>query len=112
MSLILDGLEDMQLLTTRNEESVSSEVLNDKRLASVLSVFDLVSSGNLSCCKIPQPDGMDTCRDVMEIVIDSLESIETSDTVLTQLERLRFLLSLPHFQVTKFIQSYWIIAYN
>lgn len=69
-------------------------------IITVLQIFDVISSGNLSCGKIPLPDVVDTCRDVLDIVLDCLESRETSNR-LTQLEQLRFVLSQPHFQVRK-----------
>ena len=100
MSLIIDSLEDMQLLITVQDAIVPPGLLNDSKLSAILNIFDSISSANLSCGKIPLPDAMDTCRDVLDIVLDSLENRETSDGVLTQLEQLRFLLSQPHFQVS------------
>jgi hypothetical protein len=92
----------MQLLITVQDATVPPGLLEDRKLASILNIFDLISSGNLSCGKVPTPtpDATDVCRDVLDIVLDSLESRETSDGVLTQLEQLRFLLSQPHFQVS------------
>lgn len=101
--MILDTLEDMQLLISPRKDHVPSGVLSDAKLSSILSIFDMISTGNMSCGKIPLPDAVDTCRDVLDIVLDSLETRETSDMALTQMEQLRFLLSQPHFQVNLYI---------
>jgi len=99
VSLVIDALEDMQLLITPRDTTLPPGILGDSKLMKILQILDVISSANLSCGKIPPPDIMDTCRDVLDIVLDCLESRETSDAVLTQLEQLRFLLSQPHFQV-------------
>ncbi|XP_021944325.1 peripheral plasma membrane protein CASK isoform X3 [Folsomia candida] len=97
VSLIIDALEDMQLLISTKDSKLTPGILLDTKLMKILQIFDVISSGNLSCGKIPLPDVVDTCRDVLDIVLDCLESRETSNR-LTQLEQLRFVLSQPHFQ--------------
>lgn len=103
----------MQLIVT---DDIPTELLNDKKFAEILNIFDLISSKNLSCGKVPVPEGVDSCRDVLDVVLDALESSETSDNVLTQLEQLRFLLSQPHFQVCLgfiiYLFSYFTIRLN
>lgn len=99
--MIIDVLEDMQLLITPKDSKIPPEILLDTKLIKILQIFDVISSGNLSCGKIPMPDVVDTCRDVLDIVLDCLECRDTSDTVLTNLDKLRFLLSQPHFQVCR-----------
>lgn len=89
----------MQSLIIPRDSAIPSDVLSDPKLSKILRIFDLISTANLSCGKIPQPESIDTCRDVMDIVLDALEARDTSDTVLTHLEQLRFVLSQPFFQV-------------
>lgn len=99
VTLIIDALEDMQSLIIPRDSAIPSDVLSDSKLSKILRIFDLISTANLSCGKIPQPESIDICRDVMDIVLDALESRDTSDSVLTHLEQLRFVLSQPFFQV-------------
>lgn len=112
MSLIIDALEDMQLLITSKDAVLPPGILTDTKLIKMLQIFDVISSANLSCGKIPQPDIVDTCRDVLDIALDCLESRETFDSVLTQLEQLRFLLSQPHFQVRNKFCPVGLIAWG
>lgn len=105
VSLVIDALEDMQLLITPKDAKISPGVLNDTKLLKILSTCNVISSSSLSSGKIPIPDVVDTCRDVLDIVLDTLELGDTSDAVLNHLEQLRFLLSQPHFQVCLFVFS-------
>jgi len=102
VSLILDSLEDMELLlSTGRENIVSPDLLNDRSLSAVLRIFDMISSANFSYGKVPVAEGGEVSRDVLDLVLDALESHETSDGILKHLEQLRFLISQPHFQVNR-----------
>ncbi|ODN03179.1 Peripheral plasma membrane protein CASK [Orchesella cincta] len=79
VTLIIDALEDMQSLIIPRDSAIPSDVLSDAKLSKILRIFDLISTANLSCGKIPQPDSVDTCRDVMDIVLDALESRDIPD---------------------------------
>lgn len=87
------------LLISGKETIVSADLLNDRNLAAILRIFDSISSANFSSGKVPLPDAVELSRDVLDVVLDGLESPETSDEILKHLEQLRFLFSQPHFQV-------------